>query len=95
MTALAGGRGFPRRRRAVVIEPGQGQEVRGLQVVSGEAFHRVTGFRIRSRQARDLARRLATGTGSLIRMRGTTSTMTTAMAMARPTACAPTVAPGS
>jgi hypothetical protein len=28
-------------------------------------------------------------------MRGTTSTMTTAMAMARPAACAPTVAPGS
>jgi hypothetical protein len=43
VTALAGGRGLRRRRRAVVIEPGQGQEVRGLEVVSGEAFHRVTG----------------------------------------------------
>jgi len=40
--SLAGGRGH-RRRRAVVIEPGQGQEVRGLEIVSGEDVHRVTG----------------------------------------------------
>jgi len=51
-------------------------------------------FHIRSRQARDLAWRLATGTGSLSRMRGTASAMTTAMTMARPAACAPAVAPG-
>jgi hypothetical protein len=92
---LAGARaGRRRRRRAVVIEPGQGQEVRGLEVASGEVFHRVTGS-ASVRQARDLARRLATGTGSLSRMRGTASAMTTAMTIARPTACAPAVAPGS
>jgi hypothetical protein len=33
----------PGRWRAVVIEPGQGQEVRGLEIVSGEDVHRVTG----------------------------------------------------
>ncbi len=37
------GCGGHRRRRAVVIEPGQGQEIRGLKVASGEVFHRVTG----------------------------------------------------
>jgi len=35
-------------------------------------------------QARDLARRLATGTDSLSRKRGTASPITTATAMARP-----------
>jgi hypothetical protein len=39
-------------------------------------------FHVRGRQARDLARRVATGTGSLSRIRGTASVMTTAMAMA-------------
>ncbi len=40
--------------------------------------------RIRSRQARDLARRLASGTGGLSRVRGTASAMTTAMMITRP-----------
>ncbi len=63
---------------------------RGRQRRSLSLCHR---FRIRSRQARDLARRLAIGTDSLSRMRGTASAMTTAMA--KPTACAPAVAPDS
>jgi hypothetical protein len=63
---------------SVVTGPGQG--IRGLQVISSEDVHRVTGPRIR--QARELARRLATGTGSLSRTRGPASAMTTAMAMA-------------
>ncbi len=41
--AVPGRRRGHRWRRAVVIEPGQCQEVRGLEVVSGEDVHRVTG----------------------------------------------------
>ncbi len=70
--------------------PGGDAGWRGLVSSAAGARHR---FRIRSRRARYLARRLATGTGSLGRMRGTASAMTTAMA--RPAACAPAVAPGS
>jgi hypothetical protein len=52
----------------------------GLQLLRSSC-HR---FHIRSRQAKDLARRLATDTDSLNRMRGTASAVTTAMAIARP-----------
>ena len=64
-------------RRAV--EPGQSQEVRGLDVIGGESIHRVHRRRIRSRQARDLARRLASGTDGLSRLRGNAGAMSTAM----------------
>ena len=53
-------------RRAVVAEPGQGQQVRGLYVIAGESTHRVP----QPPGQIDLARRLASGTDSLSRMRG-------------------------
>jgi len=76
-----------RRRHRAGPGPG-GPRPGGRQRRSLSSCHR---FRIRSRQASDLARRLATGTGSLSRMRGPASAMTTAMAIARPAACAPAV----
>jgi hypothetical protein len=59
---------------------GLGRQVRGLDVIGGESIHRVTAARIRSRQARDPARRLASGTDGLSRLRGHAGAMSTAMA---------------
>jgi hypothetical protein len=59
--------------RAAVIEPGQGQRVRGLEIIGGEVVHRVTGSA--SAAARDRARRLATSTDSATRTRATASAM--------------------
>ncbi len=65
--------------RRAAGEPGQCQQVRGLEVIGGESIHRVTAAAFRSRQARDLARRRASGTDGLSRLRGNARAMSTAM----------------
>jgi hypothetical protein len=59
-------------RRAVVIEPGQSQKVRDLEIFGGEGVHRVTAAAAGAAAARprDLARQPASGTDRLSRVRG-------------------------
>jgi hypothetical protein len=63
-------------RRAVIIEPGQCQQVRGLyicglKVAGGEDVHRVT--LSAAARPKDLARQLASDAGRVSRMRGNAS----------------------
>jgi hypothetical protein len=69
----------PQGVRRAVVEPGQCQEVRGLEVIGGESIHRVTAAAFAAARPGDLARRLASGTGGLSRLRGNARAMSTAM----------------
>ena len=55
------------------------KKVRGLEVIWRPEHSSCHRRRIRGRQARDLARRLASGTGGLSRLRGNARAMSTAM----------------
>jgi hypothetical protein len=65
-----------------------------LEVVGGEDVHRVTAAASAAGGPGDLARRLATGTDGLSRIRGTAGAMTTAMAMTRPVGMRSSGSPG-
>ena len=69
----------PQRPGAPSSSRASAKEARGLDVIGGESIHRVHRRRIRSRQARDLARRRASGTDGLSRLRGDVRATSTAM----------------
>ena len=60
-------------------EPGRCQEVRGFDVIGGESVHGVTAAAFAAARPRDLARRRASGTDGLSRLRGNARAMSTAM----------------
>ena len=65
--------------RRAVAGPGQCQEARGLDVIGGQSIHRVTAAAFAAARPGDLARRRASGTDGLSRLRGNAGAMSTAM----------------
>jgi hypothetical protein len=55
------------------------KQVRGLEVIGGQSIHRVTAAAFAAARPRDLARRRASGTGGLSRLRGNAGAMSTAV----------------
>jgi hypothetical protein len=73
------GHGRAAAARRAVVEPGQSQQARGLDVIGGQSIHRVTAAAFAAARPGIWPGGLTSGTGGLSRLRGNAGAMSTAM----------------
>ena len=89
------GHGRAAAARHAVVEPGQSQQARGLDVIGGQSIHRVTAAAFAAARPGIWPGGLTSGTDGLSRLRGDARAMSTAWMRTRPAGMRSSGSPGS